>query len=66
MSYYYMTKTGKFVDSSRPIEDKEYIRLGEHEYAITRLIMQGYTRDEIARAVDKVFSILADEEKENS
>lgn len=60
MSYFYMTKNGTFTDSSSPINttDTAYIHINELEYAITRLIVMGYSEQEINNAVIKVFDIL--------
>ena len=58
MSYYYITKEGEFIDSSKRIDDPKYIQINEQEYAITRLVVHGYYRHEIEQAVERVFSIL--------
>ena len=59
MSYYYITEAGEFVDSSSRLSDPKYIQINEQEYAITRLIIRGYSRAEIEYAVDRIFRILS-------
>lgn len=58
MSYYYITKDGECIDSSRRLDDPRFIQINELEYAITRLIVRGYTREEVERAAERIFSIL--------
>lgn len=53
-----MTPDGEFVDSSQRLSDPKYIQINEQEYAITRLVVGGYSRSEIEHAVDRVFHIL--------
>ena len=61
--YYYMTKEGKFVDSSHKMKEDGYIQLNEQQYRVSRLIVKGYSQKEIKQAVDDVFKNLEVKEK---
>lgn len=57
-NYFYMTKEGKFVDSSHRMDDPELIQISEAQYHVSRLVIKGYSQKEIIRAVNTVFNIL--------
>lgn len=63
MSYYYYTTDGQFIDSSHFMAGTHLIPLNEQQYAITRLLVKGYTAQEIKDAVDEVVKIMNEKNK---
>ena len=55
---YYIVNGKEFMDSSHRIDDAGAVEINEVQYAITRLIVRGYSFEEVHRAVDEVSGIM--------